>query len=62
MQRYDVDVLVSKNSGGSVVAAKLEAARLLKIPVLMLERPRLPVADREFDDIVALSNQLSRHT
>ena len=61
MQRYDVDVLVSKNSGGSVVAAKLEAARLLRIPVLMLERPCLPAADREFDDIVVLSDQLSRY-
>lgn len=61
MQRYGVDALVSKNSGGSAVAAKLEAARLLKIPVLMLERPRLPAVDREFDDIVALSDQLIRH-
>jgi precorrin-6A/cobalt-precorrin-6A reductase len=61
MQNYGVDVLVSKNSGGSAVAAKLEAARSLEIPVLMLERPRLPAVDREFDNIVTLTDQLVHH-
>lgn len=58
MQAHDTDVLVSKNSGGSAVAAKLEAARLLRIPVLMLTRPELPPVDREFDDSEALAAYL----
>lgn len=46
-----IDVLVAKNSGGDAVEAKLAAARLTGIPVVMLERPVLPVADQEFADL-----------
>lgn len=46
-----IDVLIAKNSGGGAVEAKLEAARRLKIPVVMLERPTLPVANREFTEV-----------
>ena len=56
MQTFGVDALVSKNSGGSAVAAKLEAARLLRIPVVMLARPDLPPVNREFSDLEALAN------
>ena len=58
LQRWRADVLVSKNSGGSAVAAKLKAARLLKIPVLMLQRPELPAADAEFEAVEAIAAQL----
>jgi precorrin-6A/cobalt-precorrin-6A reductase len=37
------DTLVTKNSGGSATAAKLEAARDLGIEVVMVDRPPLPV-------------------
>jgi precorrin-6A/cobalt-precorrin-6A reductase len=33
---------VTKNSGGAKTDAKLQAARVLQIPVLMIERPTLP--------------------
>ena len=46
MQHHQIDVLVTKNSGGSSTYAKLEAARLLDIPVLMQTRPSLPSADK----------------
>ena len=51
LKRYDIDILVSKNSGGSAVAAKLVAARQLGLPVIMLERPTLPPADQIFTSI-----------
>lgn len=55
MRTHEVDVLVCKNSGGAAVAAKLEAARTLRLPVLMIERPPLPAPAREFDRIEALA-------
>jgi precorrin-6A/cobalt-precorrin-6A reductase len=39
MQRFAIDVLVTKNSGGSLTAGKLAAARQLGIPVVMVRRP-----------------------
>ncbi|MEX3762306.1 cobalt-precorrin-6A reductase [Paraburkholderia phenoliruptrix] len=42
------DVLVSKNSGGGATEAKLQVARERGLPVVMLRRPPLPAADREF--------------
>ncbi|CDY76267.1 Cobalt-precorrin-6x reductase [Caballeronia glathei] len=45
-----IDVLVSKNSGGRATEAKLAVARELRLPVVMLRRPPLPAAAREFDD------------
>ena len=44
-----IDVLVTKNSGGSATQAKLEVARERRVPVVMMRRPALPKVDREFD-------------
>ncbi len=39
MTRHAIDVLVAKASGGVSTVAKLDAARALSIPVVMLRRP-----------------------
>ena len=51
MDKYRIDALISKNSGGIHTIAKLEAARERGIPVYMLKRPQLAEVEREFDDI-----------
>ncbi|MFM0195001.1 cobalt-precorrin-6A reductase [Paraburkholderia strydomiana] len=53
-----VDVVVSKNSGGSATEAKLEVARERRLPVVMLRRPSLPAADREFESVAELLDAL----
>jgi len=37
-----IEALVTKNSGGDLTKAKLEAARSLGVDVVMMERPMLP--------------------
>ena len=37
-----IDVIVSKNSGGSAIYAKIAAARTLGLPVVMVARPHKP--------------------
>jgi precorrin-6A/cobalt-precorrin-6A reductase len=49
-ERYRVDALVSKNSGGAATAAKLEVARDRGVPVFLLRRPLLAAADVEFSE------------
>ncbi len=39
MQDKRIDVLVTKNSGGEASYAKLQAARALGLPVIMIDRP-----------------------
>lgn len=39
-----IDVLISKNAGTPSTQAKLEAARRLRLPVVMVARPELPPA------------------
>jgi precorrin-6A/cobalt-precorrin-6A reductase len=49
-----IDVVISKNSGGRATEAKLAVARERRLPVVMLTRPDLPHADREFDDAASV--------
>lgn len=42
MEAHGIELVVSKNSGGTGAAAKLAAARALGLPVLMIDRPAIP--------------------
>lgn len=46
---YGIDVMVSKASGGTAVAAKLAAARGAGLPVILLRRPCPPPGDQAVD-------------
>jgi precorrin-6A/cobalt-precorrin-6A reductase len=45
MQAHGVQVVVAKNAGGTGARAKLEAARALGLPVVMVARPPVPPRD-----------------
>lgn len=53
MQRHGIEVVVSKNAGGSAARAKIDAARDLGLQVIMIDRPALPKR-RETGDIDAV--------
>ncbi len=42
LARHRIEVIVAKNSGGEATYGKIEAARALRLPVIMLKRPALP--------------------
>ena len=42
LEHHRIDLVVSKNSGGEGARAKLDAARALGLPVLMIDRPSVP--------------------
>jgi precorrin-6A/cobalt-precorrin-6A reductase len=42
LRAHRVQVIVAKNAGGSGARAKLDAARALDLPVVMIDRPFIP--------------------
>ncbi len=42
LERHAIDLVVTKNSGGEGTRAKLDAARALGLPVVMIDRPERP--------------------
>ncbi len=44
MRAHGIDLVVAKNAGGVGARAKIDAARMLGLPVILIERP--PVPDR----------------
>jgi precorrin-6A/cobalt-precorrin-6A reductase len=39
---HGVEIVIAKNSGGSATVSKIEAARTLNLPVIMVKRPFIP--------------------
>lgn len=55
MQHHQIDLVVSKNAGGTGARAKLDAARALGLPVVMIDRPALPARAEVHEVAVALA-------
>lgn len=55
IEAHDIDLVVSKNAGGSGAYAKIAAARALGLPVLMIDRPSLPPRreTHKIDDVLS---------
>jgi precorrin-6A/cobalt-precorrin-6A reductase len=51
LREHRIDALVTKNSGGEMTRAKLDAAAALAIPVVMVSRPPLPPAVATADSV-----------
>lgn len=60
MEEHRIDLVVSKNAGGGGAAAKIAAARALRLPVLMIDRPHIPPR-REAHDVEEVMDWLA-HT
>lgn len=59
LREHGVSHVVSKNSGGQQSYAKIAAAAALGLPVIMVQRPELPLAGA-FSSVHALLEALSR--
>ena len=55
LHQEDIEVIVTKNSGGAATAPKLAAARALGIPVVMVARPAAPPGETVPDAAGALA-------
>ncbi len=60
MRDEQIEVLVTKNSGGAATEAKIAAARALGIEVVMVERPA-PEAVPTFDTIDGILAWIEAH-
>jgi precorrin-6A/cobalt-precorrin-6A reductase len=58
--RQRIDVLVTKDSGGPMTAAKLTAARELSVPVVLVRRPELPTGVAAVDSAAQVVDWLLR--
>jgi precorrin-6A/cobalt-precorrin-6A reductase len=59
MGRHGVAALVSKNSGGSMTSAKLLAARLLRVPVVMIDRPHPEPSTQQVATVESVADALT---
>ncbi len=43
---HRIDIVVARNAGGDSASAKIEAARELGLPVVMVRRPFIPAREK----------------
>ncbi len=60
-RQHAITLLVTKNSGGDSTYAKIEAARKMGIPVLIVERPQLKPSD-VCSTVAEVMNFVLRHS
>jgi precorrin-6A/cobalt-precorrin-6A reductase len=56
LHQHGIDALVTKNSGGDMTRAKLDAAAALSIPVVMVARPSLPAGINAVGSVAAAAD------
>jgi precorrin-6A/cobalt-precorrin-6A reductase len=61
LREHGIDVLVTKDSGGSLTSAKLAAARAEGVQVLVVRRPPLPSGLTSVDTVDAVQEWLDGH-
>jgi precorrin-6A/cobalt-precorrin-6A reductase len=61
LRKWQIDVLVTKDSGGDMTSAKLTAARELGVPVVIIERPPLPVGVTVVSQVDQVAQWLREH-
>lgn len=64
LREYQIETIVSKNSGGMATYAKIIAARELGIPIVMVQRPKMPEGENVSsieEAILWLSSQLASY-
>jgi precorrin-6A/cobalt-precorrin-6A reductase len=60
LRNKKIDLIISKNSGGEATYAKIEAARALKIPVILIRRPA-PQACAQAHSVADVRTWLESH-
>jgi precorrin-6A/cobalt-precorrin-6A reductase len=61
LREHRIEVLVTKNAGGRATEAKLAAARMLGVDVVMVERPAVPTGVAVAEDIEGALSWLAVH-
>jgi precorrin-6A/cobalt-precorrin-6A reductase len=60
IDRHQIDLVVTKDSGGALTVAKLDAARERRLPVVLVRRPARPSAETVTDVADAVAWALTR--
>lgn len=61
MRRHGVDLLVTKDSGGALTRAKLDAAATLGVPVVVVARPGAPAGVRTVAEVADAAAWVRMH-